>query len=130
MAAAKDSSQGAAIAAVLGMQNLLPVALLRAAGPQLWTARGLNVTITSLPGSMGSLAVGGRRATAAWQIGFLTPGLTLTFASMSYLGGFTISLIADPEAIGDLDALARDCAEEAAELGLDASSSTAEASLA
>ncbi|HEV7885355.1 MAG TPA: wax ester/triacylglycerol synthase family O-acyltransferase [Solirubrobacteraceae bacterium] len=130
MAAAKDSSQGAAIAAVLGMQNLLPVALLRAAGPQLWTARGLNVTITSLPGTMGSLAVGGRRATAAWQIGFLTPGLTLTFASMSYLGGFTISLIADPDAIGDLDALARDCADEAAELGLDASTSIAEASLA
>jgi hypothetical protein len=49
---------------------------------------------------------------------------------MSYLGGFTISLIADPDAIGDLDALAGDCAAEAAALGLDASASPAAASLA
>lgn len=128
MRAAKDSHQGAAIAAVLGLQNVLPVAVLRAAGRQLWTARGLNVTITSMPGSIGPVSVGGCRAIGGWQIGFLTPGLTLTFASMNYGGRVTISLIADPAAIADIDALAHGCAEEAAAIGLVADSSIARTS--
>lgn len=118
MRAAKSSSQGAAIASFLAMQDLLPLAALRAAGRGLWTARGLNVTITSVPGSMPPFSAAGRRALQGWAIGFLTPGLTLTFASMTYDGRFAISLIADPDAIADLEALAEHCAEEAAGMGL------------
>jgi len=118
MRAAMSSNQGAALGAVLKLQDAIPAGVLRAAGPKLWTAQGMNVTVTSTPGRLAELAVAGRRMVAAWEVGFLTPGLKATFASLVYGDRFAVTCIADPDAVDDLDALARACVAEARALGV------------
>ncbi|MEA2244499.1 MAG: diacylglycerol O-acyltransferase / wax synthase [Solirubrobacteraceae bacterium] len=116
--AAKNSSQSVATGTVLRAQDLIPERALGRAGRLLWEARDVNVTVTSPPGKLETLYFQGRRALDVAPVGFLTPGLTLTFAVLTYDDSVTVSLIGDRQLLADLDEVAAWLRDEAGLLGV------------
>jgi diacylglycerol O-acyltransferase / wax synthase len=111
--AAKNSDQSIATHTILRAQDLIPERALPRAGRLLWEARDVNLTVTSPPGKLEALYYQGRRALDVAAVGFLTPGLTLTFAVVTYDDSVTVSLIGDRELIADLDEIAAWLRDEA-----------------
>jgi diacylglycerol O-acyltransferase / wax synthase len=116
--AAKNSNQSVATGAMLRLQDLIPERVLPRAGRVLWEARDMHLTVTSMPGDLDTLYFDGRRALDVTVVGFLTPGLTLTFAVVTYGDTLTVSLIGDPELLTDLDRIAGAFRDEAELLGV------------
>jgi diacylglycerol O-acyltransferase / wax synthase len=116
--AAKNSNQSLATGTILRAQDLIPARALARAGRLLWEARDVNVTVTSPPGKLETLYFQGRRALDVAPVGFLTPGLTLTFAVLTYDDSVTVSLIGDRDQLADLDEVAAWLRDEAGLLGV------------
>ena len=92
-----------------------PVVLGRAARLQ-FHQRLFNVVVTNVPGPRAPLQLLGRRLEAIHPVVPLVGNQALGIAVVSYAGQLSFGLLADPDALGDLDAVARALDDALAEL--------------
>jgi diacylglycerol O-acyltransferase len=70
------------------------------------TRRAYDVTITNVPGPQHALYAAGSQMLASYPCVPLIPGQALSIGLSSYNGGLYIGLMADRDALGDLDVIA------------------------
>ncbi len=70
------------------------------------TRRAYDVTITNVPGPQHALYAAGSQMLASYPCVPLVPGQALSIGLTSYHGGLYIGLMADRDALGDLDVIA------------------------
>ena len=78
--------------------------------------RLFNLLVTNVPGPQLPIYMLGRQLEELAPLAFLAPEHTLAIGIMSYHGHVTYGLIADADALPDLDVLARYLREALAEL--------------
>jgi hypothetical protein len=80
--------------------------------------------VTNVPGPQIPLYVLGRELQDIFPVGFLPPNQALFIAIMSYNGGINFGLLADYDAIDDVDEIATGIEESIAELAVAAEEAT------
>jgi diacylglycerol O-acyltransferase / wax synthase len=112
--AASQGALGAAEIAAAG-DFVPPTILARAARVGLST-RAHALLVTNVPGPQASVFMLGRRMERTFPVPALVPGHALAVAVLSYDGGMNFGLLADYDAVPDLDAFAGGVVEALAEL--------------
>jgi diacylglycerol O-acyltransferase / wax synthase len=113
-AAASAGALGADVIAASG-DFAPPTILARAARVGLQT-RAHALLVTNVPGPQTPVYLLGRRMERTFPVPALVPGHALAVAVLSYDGGMNFGLLADYDAVPDLDAFALGLAESLAEL--------------
>jgi diacylglycerol O-acyltransferase len=94
------------------VQNFAPPTILAQASRIQFSTRLFNLIVTNVPGPQFPLFVRGRPMSAAYPVAFLPNNQALSVAIMSYNGGLNFSLLADFDAIPDVDVIAAGLEEE------------------
>ncbi|MGZ6826520.1 MAG: WS/DGAT domain-containing protein, partial [Mycobacteriales bacterium] len=81
-----------------------------------FSSRLYNLLVTNVPGPQVPIYMLGRRLEELVPLAFLAPEHTLAIGIMSYHGQVTYGLLADADAVPDLDVLAGHLEEALAEL--------------
>jgi WS/DGAT/MGAT family acyltransferase len=102
----KDSKQAVGAEVIAGAQDFAPPTILAQASRLNFSSRFYNVLVTNVPGPQFPLYVLGRRMRRMFPVAFLAGDRSLAIAAMSYDGGLEFGLIADYDALPDLDVLA------------------------
>jgi diacylglycerol O-acyltransferase / wax synthase len=97
-------------------RDFAPPALLTPAATINFSTRLFNLLVTNFPGPQIPLYVLGRELTGVYPVGFLAQRHALALAIISYNGRINFGLIADPDAIVDLDRIAEHVDAEVEEL--------------
>lgn len=115
-------SSKAAIGAQLltTMEDFLPPTVLAQASRLGFSSRLYNLLVTNVPGPQFPVYMMGRELVQLAPLAFLAPEHALAIAIVSYNGNVTFGLLADSDAIPDLDRLVKDLEASVDEL-LDAS---------
>ena len=103
----KESKLAAGAELIAGMQDFAPPTLLAQASRMNFSGRFFNLLVTNVPGPQFPLYVLGRELRSVHPLAFLAGERALAVAAMSYNGGVHIGLIADLDAMPDLDAVGR-----------------------
>ena len=119
----KSSKQAEGAKVLTSLENALPPAVLARASRLGFSSRLYNLLVTNVPGPQIPIYLLGRQLVELVPLAFLAPEHTLAIAVMSYHGQVTYGLIADADAVPDLDRLAVHLKNAVAELVL-ASGST------
>jgi len=106
MAHLKESKQAVGAKVITEVQNFAPPTLLAQASRLQFSTRLFNLIVTNVPGPQFPLYVRGRPMAAAFPVAFLPNNQALSVAIMSYNGGLNFSLLADFDAIPDVDVIA------------------------
>jgi diacylglycerol O-acyltransferase len=101
----KDSKQAVGAEVLAGVQQFAPPTILAQASRLNFSTRLFNLIVTNVPGPQFPLYVLGRRMQDLFPIAFLPKDHALAVAIMSYDGGIDFGLIADYDAVADIDAL-------------------------
>ena len=112
----KESRQALGAEVLAGVQNFAPPTILAQASRINFSTRLFNVLVTNLPGPQIPLHVLGREIREVYPIAFLPRDHALAVAIMSYNGQLNFGLLADSEALPELDRLGGWVAEATAEL--------------
>ncbi|MEU3252437.1 wax ester/triacylglycerol synthase family O-acyltransferase [Streptomyces sp. NPDC006997] len=114
----KDAGPGRGAGAVALLADHVPALGHRLGGPLVAQAARLwfDILVTSVPLPGLGLKLGGHRLTAVYPYAPLARGQSLAVAVSTYRGGVHYGLVADAEAVPDLDLLARAVTEEVAAL--------------
>jgi WS/DGAT/MGAT family acyltransferase len=102
----KDSRQALGAEVLAGVQNFAPPTILAQASRINFSTRLFNLLVTNLPGPQIPLHVLGREIREVYPVGFLARDHALAVAIMSYNGQLNFGLLADSQAIPELDELA------------------------
>ena len=102
----KDSKQAVGAEVIAGAQDFAPPTILAQASRLNFSGRFYNVLVTNVPGPQFPLYVLGRRMQRMFPVAFLAGDRALAIAAMSYDGGLEFGLIADYDAMPDLDVAA------------------------
>jgi WS/DGAT/MGAT family acyltransferase len=102
----KDSKQALGAEAIAGAQSFAPPTILAQASRLTFTTRLFNLLVTNVPGPQFPLYFRGRRMERAFPIAFLPQDHALAVAVLSYDGAVNFGLIADHDAVPDLQLLA------------------------
>jgi diacylglycerol O-acyltransferase / wax synthase len=86
--------------------DFAPPTLLAQAARVNFSTRLFNLVVTNVPGPQIPLYVLGRELEDIFPVGFLPPEQALFVAIMSYNGGINFGLLADYDALDDVDSLA------------------------
>jgi len=116
MADLKSSKQAVGAKVITEVQNFAPPTLLAQASRLQFSTRLFNLLITNVPGPQFPLYVRGRKLAAAFPVAFLPNNQALSVAIMSYNGGLNFALLADFDAIPDLEVIAAGIEGEVASL--------------
>jgi diacylglycerol O-acyltransferase / wax synthase len=112
----KESKQAVGAEVLASVQNLAPPTVLAQASRINFSTRLFNLIVTNVPGPQFPLYVLGRRLRDLFPIAFLPENHALAVAVMSYDGGLGYGLLADYDALADLDVVAAGLEEALAEL--------------
>ena len=125
MAGLKESKQALGAEVISNLEDFAPPTLLAIASRLNFSTRMFNVIVTNVPGPQFPLYLLGREMLELVPIAFLPEDHALAIAAMSYNGKLGFGLLADYDAMPDLEQLARDFEDSLAEL-LDAAKPRAE----
>jgi diacylglycerol O-acyltransferase len=112
----KESKQAVGAEVLAGMQALAPPTILAQASRLNFSTRLFNLLVTNVPGPQFPLYVLGRRLRDLFPVAFLPKNHALAVAIMSYDGGMDFGLLADYDAMPDLERFAEMVDESLAEL--------------
>src|SRR5437763_3703407 len=102
----KDSKQAGGAATLTAVNNLAPPTLLAQASRLNFSTRLFNLIVTNIPGPQVPLYVLGRELEDLYPFAFLPENHALAVAIMSYNGGIDYGLLADYDALPDIDVVA------------------------
>jgi WS/DGAT/MGAT family acyltransferase len=111
----KDSKLAMGAEVIAGMQDFAPPTLLAQASRLNFSSRFFNLLVTNIPGPQFPLYLLGRELRTVHPLAFLAGDRALAVAVMSYNGGVHFGLIADLDAMPDLDAVADGIRQSVAE---------------
>src|SRR5947209_3436932 len=123
----KESKQAVGAATIAAVNNLAPPTILAQASRIQFSTRLFNLIVTNIPGPQFPLYVLGRRLEDLFPVAFLPQHHALAVAIMSYDGGIDYGLLADYDALPDIDVFAEGIEESLAELRRAARTSSARA---
>lgn len=112
----KESKQAVGAETLTRLQGFAPPTILAQASRLNFSTRAYNLLVTNVPGPQFPLYLLGQEMVEFAPVPFLAPEQALAVAIMSYNGNVDIGLIADYDAIADLDDLGGDVRESLAEL--------------
>ncbi len=116
----KASKQALGAEAIWGLndwfRDFAPPLLLNRTATINFSTRLFNMLVTNFPGPQVPFYVLGRELTGVYPIGFLARRHALAVAIFSYNGSIHFGLLADGDAIDDLDSIAKYVDESAREL--------------
>jgi WS/DGAT/MGAT family acyltransferase len=112
----KESKQAVGAEVLASVQNLAPPTVLAQASRLNFSTRLFNLIVTNVPGPQFPLYALGRRLSGLYPIAFLPKDHALAVAIMSYDGWFGYGLLADYDALPDLDVFAEGLEDSLAEL--------------
>jgi WS/DGAT/MGAT family acyltransferase len=99
----KESKQAVGAEVLTGVQSFAPPTILAQASRLNFSTRLFNLIVTNVPGPQFPLYVRGREMADVFPIAFLPKGHALAVAIMSYHGQMNFGLLADYDAVPDLD---------------------------
>jgi diacylglycerol O-acyltransferase / wax synthase len=102
----KDSKQAVGAATLATVNNLAPPTILAQASRLNFSTRLFNLIVTNIPGPQMPLYVLGRKLDELFPVAFLPDNHALAVAIMSYNGGVGYGLLADYDALPDVDLIA------------------------
>ncbi len=102
----KDSKQALGAEVISRFNDFAPPTLLAQAARVNFSTRLFNLVVTNVPGPQIPLYVLGRELEDIFPVGFLPPDQALFVAIMSYNGGINFGLLADYDAIDDVEEIA------------------------
>ena len=102
----KESKQAVGAATLAADNNLAPPTVLAQASRLNFSTRLFNLLVTNIPGPQFPLYVLGRRLEDLFPLAFLPKNHALAVAIMSYDGGIDYGLLADYDALPDIDVIA------------------------
>jgi WS/DGAT/MGAT family acyltransferase len=103
----KQSKQALGAEVISRFNDFAPPTLLAQAARINFSTRLFNLTVTNVPGPQVPLYLLGRELEDIFPIGFLPPNQALFVAIMSYNGGVNFGLLADYDAMDDVDVIAQ-----------------------
>jgi diacylglycerol O-acyltransferase / wax synthase len=112
----KESKQALGAEVIAGLTDFAPPTLLAQASRLNFSTRLFNLIVTNVPGPQFPLYLLGREMQEIVPIAFLPENHALAIAIMSYNGKVDLGLLADYDAMPDLDAFAGHLEESLAEL--------------
>ncbi|HUE27230.1 MAG TPA: wax ester/triacylglycerol synthase family O-acyltransferase [Solirubrobacteraceae bacterium] len=112
----KESKQAVGAATLAAVNNLAPPTILAQASRLNFSTRLFNLIVTNIPGPQMPLYVLGRELEDLFPIAFLPTNHALAIAIMSYNGKLEYGLLADYDAIPDIDVIANGLDDALAEL--------------
>ena len=112
----KESKQALGAEVIAGLSGFAPPTLLAQASRLNFSTRLFNLIVTNVPGPQFPLYLLGREMEQIVPIAFLPEDHALAIAIMSYNGKVDFGLLADYDAMPDLDAVAAHLEESLAEL--------------
>jgi WS/DGAT/MGAT family acyltransferase len=112
----KESKQALGAEVITGLTDFAPPTLLAQASRLNFSTRLFNLIVTNVPGPQFPLYLLGREMDEIVPIAFLPENHALAVAIMSYNGKVDFGLLADYDAMPDLDAFATHLEESLAEL--------------
>ena len=122
----KESKQALGAEVISRFNDFAPPTLLAQAARVNFSTRLFNLVVTNVPGPQIPLYVLGRELEDIFPVGFLPPEQALFVAIMSYNGGINFGLLADYDAIEDVEAIADGIEASIAELAEAAEAAAAE----
>jgi WS/DGAT/MGAT family acyltransferase len=102
----KESKQAVGAATLAAVNEMAPPTILAQASRLNFSTRLFNLIVTNIPGPQFPLYVLGRQIKDLFPVAFLPRDHALAVAIMSYNGGLDYGLLADYDALPDLDVLA------------------------
>jgi diacylglycerol O-acyltransferase / wax synthase len=99
----KHSRQALGAEVISRFNDFAPPTLLAQAARINFSTRLFNLVVTNVPGPQVPLYVLGRELEDIFPVGFLPPNQALFVAIMSYNGGINFGLLADYDAMQDVD---------------------------
>ncbi len=102
----KESKQAVGAATLAAVNNLAPPTVLAQASRLNFSTRLFNLLVTNIPGPQFPLYVLGRRLEDLFPLAFLPKNHALAVAIMSYDGGIDYGLLADYDALPDVEVIA------------------------
>jgi WS/DGAT/MGAT family acyltransferase len=102
----KDSKQALGAEVISRFNDFAPPTLLAQAARINFSTRLFNLIVTNVPGPQIPLYVLGRELQDVFPVAFLPEHHALAIAAMSYNGGINFGLLADYDAMEDVDSLA------------------------
>jgi WS/DGAT/MGAT family acyltransferase len=102
----KESRQALGAEVLAGVQNFAPPTILAQASRINFSTRLFNLIVTNMPGPQIPLFVLGHQIREVYPIAFLARDHALAVAIMSYNGQLNFGLLADSQALPELDELA------------------------
>jgi diacylglycerol O-acyltransferase len=112
----KESKQAVGAATLARVNNLAPPTILDQASRIQFSTRLFNLLVTNIPGPQFPLYLLGRKLQDLFPVAFLPRNHSLAVAIMSYDGGIDYGLLADYDALGDIDVIAGGIRESLDEL--------------
>src|SRR4051812_19279839 len=103
MQGVKDSKQAVGAEVLAGVQNFAPPTILAQAARINFSTRLFNLIVTNVPGPQFPLYVRGREMQDVFPVAFLPKDHALAVAIMSYNGTMNFGLLADYDALPDVD---------------------------
>jgi WS/DGAT/MGAT family acyltransferase len=101
----KDSKQAMGAEAIAEMQDFAPPTILAQASRLNFNNRMFNLLVTNVPGPQMPIYALGRELQATYPIAFLAGDRALAIAILSYNGGVYFGLLADYDALPDIDVI-------------------------
>ena len=101
----KQSKQALGAEVISRFNDFAPPTLLAQAARINFSTRLFNAVVTNVPGPQMPLYVLGRELEDCFPVGFLPPNQSLFIAIMSYNGGVNFGLLADYDALPDVDVI-------------------------
>ncbi|HEX8105845.1 MAG TPA: wax ester/triacylglycerol synthase family O-acyltransferase [Solirubrobacteraceae bacterium] len=99
----KESRQALGAKAIAALQDFAPPTIMAQASRLTFADRFYNLLVTNVPGPQFPLYLLGHRLEAIFPVAFLAGDRALAIAIISYDGGMNFGLIADYDALPDLD---------------------------
>ena len=120
----KESKQAVGAEVIAAAQNFAPPTVMAQASRLNFSTRLFNLIVTNVPGPQFPLYILGREMQEIFPVAFLPENHAMALAIMSYNGGLNVGLLADFDAVPDLDVVAEGLQESLDEL-LDAAARAA-----
>jgi WS/DGAT/MGAT family acyltransferase len=112
----KESKQAVGAEVLASVQNFAPPTVMAQASRLNFSTRLFNLIVTNVPGPQFPLYILGREMLDIFPVAFLPEQHALAVAIMSYNGGINFGLLADYDALPDVDEIARGLEDALAEL--------------
>ena len=112
----KESKQALGAEVIAGAQNFAPPTILAQASRLNFSTRLFNLIVTNVPGPQFPLYVLGREMLQAIPVAFLPENHALAIAIMSYNGHINFGLLADYDAMPDVELVGNEITEGLAQL--------------